>query len=265
MKDPRNGTLWEDDLEAFAEALGRALVVPELFVHYQPRFSLKTGEMCGTEALVRWDCPRHGRLLAGAWVHLAAKVGAIGQVDELVLDHVCRQLGEWESRAAIPAGFWVAVNIAGPDLANPGFPDQVAATIKRHGTRPGRLRFEQVYWTMTPDHAVASKAWKALHELGVGFDLDYLGTGFTSTADLKCEPGRIGIPWDFINPDDKGDAAVVKSMVELSHARGALAVAKGVENATGLDWMKGLGCDEAQGFYLGRPASPGVLELLLNT
>jgi EAL domain-containing protein (putative c-di-GMP-specific phosphodiesterase class I) len=118
---------------------------------------------------------------------------------------------------------------------------------------------------MTPDHAVASKAWAALHELGVGFDLDYFGIGFTSMADLKCEPGRIGIPWDFINPEDKGDAAVVKSMVELSHARGALAVAKRVENAAGLDWMKGLGCDEGQGSYLGRPASPGVLELLLNS
>jgi EAL domain-containing protein (putative c-di-GMP-specific phosphodiesterase class I) len=265
MENRQPGGPWGDDLVGFAEALDRALAVPELFVHYQPRFSLSTDEMCGAEALVRWDCPGIGRLPAADFVHLAANEGAICRVDEVVLEQVCRQLGEWEAREALPPCFWVAVNIAGQDLADPGFPERVAAAIERHGTSPGRLRLEQVYWARAPDHGMAPKAWGALHDLGVGVDLDYFGVGFTSLSELKRKPGRAGIPWYFSDPKDKGDGRVVASTVGLFHTLGVLAVAKRVETASALNWLKDLGCDEGQGFYLGRPASPAVLEGLLRS
>ena len=122
--------------------LSRAIQNDELFLAYQPQFSLRTRVLAGAEALVRWRHPERGVLLPDGFIPFAEENGLIGSIGSFVLEEACRQLAQWSGQASWPEGFTVAVNVSGRELSGPSLCERVAATLRRHGLRPAQLCLE---------------------------------------------------------------------------------------------------------------------------
>jgi EAL domain-containing protein (putative c-di-GMP-specific phosphodiesterase class I) len=256
-----DGTWWVHDIEASKNGPGGGPAEHELCLDFQPRFSLENGRLCGAEALARWDHPILGRLAAAEFVGEAEANRFVGDLDAFVIAAACVQLKKWESGAGLPPGFSLSVNISAQDLDDPGFARRTASAMARSGAGPGRLRLEVTCTSIGGHGATALAVVGELRDLDVAIDLDAIGVGFITTTSLQhlC-PGKICMdPTGFADLRDLGGEAVLASMARLIHHFDALAVAKGIETAEVLSWMKGLGYDEAQGFLLGRPAPPADL------
>lgn len=261
-----NGTWWVDDIAAYRAALAEALAEGQLSLDYQPRFSLEGGWLCGAEGLARWDHPVHGRLTAAEFVGAAEVDRVVGDLDAFVIAAACAQLKEWDDAALLLPGFYFSVNISAQDLDNPGFATMARSALERTGVDPARLRMEVTCTSLSRDPATTIKVLGELQQLGVGVDLDVFGEGYTSLATLRAyRPGRVGtsLRHSRARPSPDNDAVLGLS-VQLFHSMGAGAVAKAIDTQEVLDWLKGLGYDEGQGFFLGRPASPADLVPLLK-
>ena len=120
--------------------LCRAMKNSELFLVYQPLFSLKARSLTGVEALVRWRHPSGAVMPPGDFIPFAEENGLIGELGSFVLDEACRQLAGWAARDGWPGAFTMAVNVSGREILDPGLPGRVAEMVRRHGLQPRRVR-----------------------------------------------------------------------------------------------------------------------------
>jgi diguanylate cyclase (GGDEF)-like protein len=233
--------------------LRRALAEGELVVYYQPKLDLRTGEVTGTEALVRWEHPDHGLLPPVEFLPLAEQTGLITGLTSLVLEQALRQNRQWAED-----GFelTVAVNVSERSLLDPDFPDEVDALLARHAVPGHRLQLELTERSLIGDVATAMDVIGRLHALGVRLSVDDFGTGYSSLSRLLMLPlHELKIDRSFVTDiDSEGPgAAIVRSAVDLGHHLGLEVVAEGVETETTLAELRELGCDAVQGYHLLRP------------
>ncbi len=233
--------------------LRRALGTADFMLHYQPILDLRRNETVGLEALLRWHHPERGLVAPAAFLDVAVQTRLIVPIGHWVLDTACAELGAWLRRP----GHRVAVNIAPPQLLALDFVGKIEQAITENGLAPDALELElseDIIANKVTERAFAGL--RALDGLGVQFAFDDFGTGSASIAHLRRFPGkRLKIDRGFIGNmlQNRKDRALVCGIINLAHSLGLSVVAEGVETEQQLEFLRDEGCDEAQGFLLGRP------------
>jgi EAL domain-containing protein (putative c-di-GMP-specific phosphodiesterase class I) len=219
--------------------------------------------MVGMEALVRWRHPSLGLLSSDEFIFLAEDSSLMIPLGAWALGETCRQAAVWNAgrgRAGLAEDrLNISVNVAAPQLLDPGFPDQVAAILNATGVHPERLWLHFTESTVMRDAESTVRVLHTLRALGVHFGIDEFGTGYSSLAYLKRFPVEaLKIDPSFVREVDRQseDAAVVKAIIGLGDALGMLVLAGGVERWDQASRLQTLGCHLAQGYLLGRPLHP---------
>ena len=224
-----------------------------LELHFQPRIELASGRMSGVEALVRWEHPQRGPVLPEEFVALAEERGLILQLGRWVLDTVCRQLRRWRDAGLRPPR--CSINLSAHQLVSDAIFADVCHALERHGIEGSALELELTESVITAQHGRADAVLSRLQALGVNLAIDDFGTGTSSLSLMNRLPAQsLKVDRSFVGrlPDDDA-MSVTRGAIALAHGLGMRAVAEGVESAAQLQTLKELGCDDAQGFLLGRP------------
>ena len=247
--------------------LSRAVDNGELFLLYQPLFSLEDRVLIGVEALVRWRHPRRGVVPPDEFIPFAEQHGLIGRIDAFVLNEACRQLAEWTSRQEWPDLFTVAVNVSGGELSDPGFAGHVADVIGQHGLEPARLCLEITETMLVGEFGDVQDTLSALSDLGVHLALDDFGTGYSTLAHLqRLKVDILKIDRSFVAHISRSsrDREIVAAVTAMSHALGMRVVGEGIETSHQLATLAELDCDQGQGFLFARPMPPEAVVALLG-
>jgi diguanylate cyclase (GGDEF)-like protein len=224
-----------------------------LELHFQPRVDLGTGVMSGMEALVRWDHPQRGPVPPSEFVALAEERGLILQLGRWVLDAACRQLRRWRDAGLQPPR--CAINLSAHQLVSDALFDDVCRSLERHDIEPAALELELTEAMITAQHGRADALLARLQGLGVGMAIDDFGTGTSSLSLIHRVPAQsLKVDRSFVGrlPEDEA-MGITRAAIALAHGMGMRAVAEGVESAEQLEALRALGCDDAQGYFFGRP------------
>jgi diguanylate cyclase (GGDEF)-like protein len=234
----------------------------QLFLVYQPKIDVASGEVHGVEALVRWNHPTRGIQYPDTFIPLAENTGLIAPITFFVVEQALRQVRSWQEGGL---DLSVAVNLSVRHLTDMSLPDRVAVALERWGVAPSRLIIEVTESSIMTDPKRAAVVLQQLRRIGVDVAIDDYGTGHASLNYLKqFDIDELKIDRSFImNLDvNSSDAIIVASTVELGHNLGLRIVAEGVEDGDTLEWLSGLGCDMAQGYHIGRPMAPEAVTAL---
>jgi diguanylate cyclase (GGDEF)-like protein len=236
--------------------LRHAIQHDELVLHYQPKFDVRSGALLGMEALVRWLHPQRGLLGPGEFIALAEESGLIVPMGRWVLEAACRQHRAWQDAGWQPPR--CAVNVSARQFAHPSLVDEVRHALAAAGLDASALEIEVTETALMGDPERAQQALERLHSLGVQIAIDDFGTGYSSLSYLKRFPAQtLKIDRSFVDglPLDRDDAAITRAVISLAHSLDMRVVAEGVETERQLAFLAEAGCDEAQGYLLGRPMS----------
>jgi diguanylate cyclase (GGDEF)-like protein len=249
---------------ALAAQLRRGIEVGEVLVHYQPKVPLHGGLPVGLEALVRWDHPQLGRIGPDGFIPLAEHTGLIKALTINVLETTLRQCAAWRADG-LDVRF--AVNVSARSLLD----RELAATVREllgyFTVPPDSLQLEITESRIVTDVAGARLVLDELKAVGVTIAIDDFGTGFASLSQLRELPiDEIKIDRSFVigMETDQNDAAMVTSIIELGRSLGLHVTAEGVETASVQAMLRDLGCDYAQGYHIGKPASAGECRQILD-
>jgi diguanylate cyclase (GGDEF)-like protein/PAS domain S-box-containing protein len=246
-------------------ALRDAIARDGLELHYQPRIDLVERRPAGLESLVRWRHPDEGLLPPARFIGLAEETGSIVELGRWVLERACADLA---GPALRDRGLQLSVNVSVVQLKrDPGFVDFVRGTLTRHGLAPQRIELEVTEnLFLDPSLPMLGRRLASLAELGLHLSIDDFGTGYSSLAYINRFPfDRIKIDRSFVDliDRDQGAQAIVRAIVGLSTALAKQTTAEGVEKDAQLAFLDELSCNEAQGFFFGRPAPlPEMLRAL---
>ena len=234
---------------------------------YQPQIDLRTGEIFGVEALLRWDHPERGLLAPADFIWLAEETGLIMPIGSWVLKEALEQAQRWRS-ARPDKPLRLSVNLSGPEHGHPALVETVDRILRNSGTDPSTLCLEISEDVLMSDVETSFVTLRALKDLGVWLSVDDFGTGFSSLSSLKRFPvDSLKVDRSFIaalDGDTSEDAAIVTAVIGLAHTLGMTAVAEGIETAEQLEQVRSLDCDAAQGFYFARPRPATVITELLG-
>ncbi|HTW09841.1 MAG TPA: EAL domain-containing protein, partial [Acidimicrobiales bacterium] len=246
--------------------LSRAIEARELFLAYQPLFSLEDRRLVGVEALVRWNHPERGQVPPSEFVPFAEEHGLIARISTFVLDEACRQLAEWTAQPGWPERFTMAVNVSGRELGGPELAERVAEVVRRHRIEPSRLCLEVSESALFGEWGDIQAALASLSKLGVRLALDDFGTGYSTLAHLqRLKADVLKIDRSFAGQIGRQprDRQIVAAVTAMAHALGMNVVAEGIETSLQLEALTGLECDQGQGFLFARPLPPeGVVALV---
>ena len=239
-------------------ALRRAVKDDELLLDYQPIVDLGTSQVCGVEALVRWQRPGTDVVIQPtAFIRVAEEIGMIGEIGEWVLRKATAEVGDWVARGLVGPDFVLSVNVSARQLADPEFPAQVAAAVSGWDRPADRLWLEITETAVMADPGLSDPGLEGLHALGVGLALDDFGSGYSSLGQLaRTLPVSIlKLDRSFVlGMDDRRDHEIVAAAAALANALELSSVAEGVESAEQALAVTGVGFRYAQGFYFGAPA-----------
>jgi diguanylate cyclase (GGDEF)-like protein len=225
----------------------------ELFLHYQPDLDLNSRAVVGVEALVRWQHPQRGLVPPMEFIPFAEQTGFIRSITAWMIERGVAWLGQ---EAVRRAGLRLSLNLSVRDLLDHDLAARVARHLQRHGVRPDRLGLEITESAIMDDPQRAQATLEQLHQLGVWLSIDDYGTGYSSLAYLKrLRVDELKIDKSFVmamaGNDD--DAKIVRSTIELGHNLGLSVVAEGVETEGAWRLLAQWGCDDAQGYLMGKP------------
>lgn len=247
--------------------LSHAVEASELFLLYQPLFSLDDRSLIGVEALVRWRHPQRGVVLPDDFIPFAEQYGLVDRIDAFVLNEACRQIAEWTARKGWPAKFTMAVNVSASELSDPDFAGHVAEVISRHGINPALLCLELTETALIGEFDDVAETLAALPKLGVRLALDDFGTGYSTLSHLQhLKVDVLKIDRSFVSQisNSPRDREIVAAVMAMSHALGTTVVGEGIETTDQLDALTGLDCDQGQGFLFARPLSPEAVVALVG-
>jgi diguanylate cyclase (GGDEF)-like protein/PAS domain S-box-containing protein len=244
--------------------LRRALERQEFVLHYQPQVTLRGARLVGIEALLRWQHPEYGLIMPDEFIPLAESSGLIVPIGEWVLRTACAQHRAWQDAGLQTAP--VAVNISARQF-RPDFVDTVRRVLEDTRLEAPQLELEITESLLMRNIDATSAALHRLNQLGVGLAVDDFGTGHSSLYYLKSFPvDKLKVERAFVRDidTDPDDAALIKAIIGLGHSLGLKVTAEGVETESQFAHLLGMGCDEAQGYYFGRPMPAQECEALLR-
>jgi EAL domain-containing protein (putative c-di-GMP-specific phosphodiesterase class I) len=229
-------------------------------VHYQPKLNLRSGDIVGVEALVRWPHPERGMLYPDHFLPLARQNRLMRAVTEFVVDRALHDAARWH---AVGNPVPVAVNLSPPAFADRDLPARIERVLDRHGLTPSALTVEITEDFVSGNLDRARAVLGGLKDLGITVAIDDFGSGYCALSYLRELPiDEVKLDQSFIAPitTDSATAAIVRSVIDLSHTLGLITVAEGVETAAALGTY---GCDAAQGHHYSAALSTEELLKLL--
>jgi diguanylate cyclase (GGDEF)-like protein len=235
---------------AFERDVSVAAVAGQLSLVFQPQADAHTGAIKGFEALLRWNHPIHGFVPPTKFIPAAEACGAIEDIGAFVLRQALAQASKW------PSHLRVAVNVSPAQIVHADFAHVVERALEETGVDASRLEIEVTESLFIYDADTALQTLNKLKALGVSVAMDDFGTGYSSLGTLRSFPfDRIKIDRSFIGDmvSNKDAAAIVNSIMSLGRAIGRRVIAEGVETAAQLELLRLQGCNEVQGYLIGKP------------
>ena len=233
--------------------LRQAIEKEQLHIYYQPKVSVKTGQVYGAEALVRWQHPKHGFISPDEFIPMAERTRVIKHLTSWVLKQSFRHCAEWRKLG------WeliISLNLSAKDLHDPELPDVMAGVAAAANIKPGWMMLEITESSIMTDPERAMEVIQRLHEMGYKLSIDDFGTGYSSLAYLKRMPlTELKIDKSFVADllNSENDALIVKATINLAHNLGLQVTAEGVETQDVMDTLSGYHCDLAQGYLFSKP------------
>lgn len=257
LADDANADLWlQDDLRD-------ALVNNELSIQFQPLVDIKSRRVTSVEALARWRSARHGVIAPSRFIALAEQAGLAPELTRWSVNAILREYAPL--RRQMP-DLRCAINLSPKVFSQSGIEGQIGAALAIWGIPPESLTLEVTETAVMDDPELSSATLRHLRDTGVRVAIDDFGQGYSSFTYLKHFPAtELKIDQSFVTPmaGDPRARQLVRSMIGIAHHLDMEAVAEGVEDATTLDYLAEMGCDIAQGYYLGRPMDvPELLQRL---
>ena len=229
--------------------LRKALEREEFVLYYQPVVSVARGAVVGAEALIRWRNPDKGLVSPLEFIPLAEETGLIVPISEWVLERACSQAAAWQRAGAPPLK--VSVNMSGVHFRQSAMTQTVARALKSSGLDPRCLKLELTESVLMREIETTLVTLKQLNDMGVQLAIDDFGTGYSSFSYLRRFPlHTLKIDRSFVRdiPDHQDVAAITKAIIAMGHSLKLNVVAEGVETQAQLEYLRGLGCDEYQGY-----------------
>ncbi len=223
-------------------------------VAYQPKVDMQTGQVCGMEALVRWENDELGMVSPVRFIPIAEESGLIVPLGRWILKTACTQLKTWVEQSGRPMK--IAVNLSGRQLKQPDLVPMVAEVLEETGLDPELLELELTESMLMETVENTIDLLQQLKRLGVTLAIDDFGTGYSSLSYLTRFPiDTLKIDRSFVNDleSDQNDATIVEAIVVMAHSLGLQVVAEGVENEFQQQFLKERGCDQFQGFLFSKP------------
>ena len=244
----------------------RALADNQFVVHYQPQVHIRTGDLLGLEALVRWQHPERGLVFPGTFIPLAEETGLIVPLGEWVLRTACAQARAWRDEGlSVPR---LAVNVSVQQLRRLEFATVVPEILRETGWDPAALELEITESAAIADPERTVQVLSALRASGIRHALDDFGTGYSSLAELKRLPlDTLKLAQPFVQDmeSDLSAREIVTAIVGMGQALGFTIVAEGVETPGQLALLRTLDCDAVQGYLVARPAPADVVTAWLRS
>lgn len=244
----------------------QALKNEEFILHYQPKVNLRTGEVIGAEALVRWLHPEKGLLFPNSFLPVIENTELIVTLGNYVLTHALEQLNLWHQQGI---DLKLSVNVASKQLKSDNFFELLQSALNKHPDVPAnKLELEVLETTALDDIHQISQLMTQCQSLGVDFSLDDFGTGYSSLTYLKQLPAsKLKIDMSFIRGmlTDSGHLAIVHGTLGLASAFQKLTIAEGVETIEHGNMLIKLGCHFGQGYAISKPLPASEFELWLAT
>lgn len=238
-----------------ANDLHQSITQSELYMEYQPKIDVKSLQVTGAEALIRWKHPVLGNISPGVFIPIAIETGFEEYITVFVIDETIRQLKQWEKDGVSHP--CVSFNLAPHNLGNPHLYDLIKVTIEKYDVSPHHLEIEVTEDSMRTDRDKMKNTIERIQSLGIQFSLDDMGNGFASVKDLvHLKFDTLKIDRSLIDnlEDNEEQQIVLRNVLEMSKNLKIKSLVEGVERKGQLDLLKAFGCMEVQGFYF----SPSV-------
>lgn len=245
--------------------LFKAIEKEQLLLYYQPKIDLRTGNITGMEALVRWKHPRLGLVPPNDFIPLAERSGIIHSIGYWVVRTACLQNRMWRKKGY--GDISIAVNLSSIQFQSKDFSSKLLNLVKESGVPPESLELEITESVVMQNVDSAVRTMNEFSNAGIRISLDDFGTGYSSLSCLKRFPvNKLKIDRTFITDivNNTADASLVSSIIAMAHGMGLSVIAEGVETDSQLHFLQGLNCDEIQGYLISRPVPRQDSEKLFN-
>ncbi|MES2069126.1 MAG: EAL domain-containing protein [Pseudomonadota bacterium] len=236
--------------------LRQALERNEFLLHYQPKVSTRTGEICGMEALIRWNHPERGMVPPLEFIHVAEESNLIIPIGLWVTEEACRQNQLWRNQGL--SNFPISVNASMAQFRHQGFCEMVEGALARSGLPAAMLELEITESLAIESPEMFIAALRRIKDIGVRISIDDFGTGYSSLSYIKRFPiDALKIDRSFVRDItiDPDDAAICRTVINMAHNLKLHVVAEGVETEAQANYLRRQQCDELQGYLLCRPES----------
>jgi EAL domain-containing protein (putative c-di-GMP-specific phosphodiesterase class I) len=255
------------DRLALESALRRAIERREFLLHYQQKVDLRSGEIIGAEALVRWLHAEWGLVRPARFIPIAEETGLIVPLGEWVVHEAARQARAWLDAGLDPGV--VSVNLSARQFRQEGLVRTVSRVLEETGLPPERLEMELTESMVMHNVETAIATLQGLKSLGLSLSVDDFGTGYSSLSYLKDLPiDTLKIDRAFVRDIGTGaeteDGILAQAIISLGHAMHLKVIAEGVETDAQVHFLKRHGCDQVQGFLYGEPVPPEEFARLLE-
>jgi len=246
--------------------LRRALAQGEFELHYQPKVDVGTGRIDSAEALIRWRHPKRGLIAPSGFIPIAEETGLIVPIGEWVLHEACRQTRAWHQSGMKPLR--IAVNLSAEQFKQKSLVTTVRNALAAAELAPTYLELELTESAVMQDAESSIQVLRQLADLGVRISVDDFGTGYSSLSYLRRLPlDKLKIDRSFIREvtASRDDAEIVRVIVSLAHSLHLKVIAEGVETDEQLTFLRGLGCDQYQGFHCSPPVPADEFEKMMSS
>ncbi|WP_242037858.1 EAL domain-containing protein [Tolypothrix sp. FACHB-123] len=247
--------------------LRRAIEKEEFYLQYQPIVCLATDKIIGFEALVRWQHPQHGFVSPAEFIPVAEETGLIISLGKWILQSACAQLSIWHTQFPVDPPLMMSINISGHQLGHPDLVQYIEKILHQTRVDGKSLKLEITETVAMDDVEAAISILLKLRTLNLRLSIDDFGTGYSSLSYLHRFPvNTLKIDRAFVSrmEDTNEDAAIVETVIVLSHALGMDVVAEGVETAEQKAKLKLLGCEYGQGYFFSKPLDSKSATALLQ-
>jgi diguanylate cyclase (GGDEF)-like protein len=258
---------FEDDLDLIAQQrreleldIRTALAEKQFTVAFQPIIEIGTGSIASFESLIRWKHPSRGFVSPAQFIPVAEEMGLIVEIGRWVLEEACRHAAGWQSDAA------VAVNFSAVQFQDRQFPMFLMGVLERTGLPANRLELEITETALLEDCPTNLEMLEQFRHMGVRISLDDFGTGYSSLSQLRTFPfNKIKIDGSFVRDlgREESSVAVIRAVTSIGRILGMAVVAECVESEEQLQYLASAGCDQIQGYLLGRPTAPADVPALI--
>ena len=245
--------------------LRQAIKKEEFILYYQPQIDMKSGLMIGVEALIRWKHPIEGMMSPAKFIPIAEETGLIVALGEWIVRTGCEQAKRWQEQGLPP--ITMAINLSSREFKEEGFSKKVIEIINKTGLEAKYVELELTESILIENETSVRMALSDFKKEGISLSIDDFGTGYSSLSYLKRFPiDKLKIDQSFVRDItvDENDATLVKAIISMALALGLKTIAEGVETQEQLDFLRNEGCEEIQGYLLGRPMSAEQIEDFLK-